>query len=116
MRESVLFMQNEHADEVGHRYMEECSCNMILKLIQTTYFFPQARRNLQSLAQHTQALLQTALVNVPYLHHLPPSSQETSESLGFLSPIIPVLTRHPRPLSKYLISKGYLVRPIAHPT
>lgn len=32
------------------------------------------------------------------------------------TPIIPLLTAHPRVLSAYLISKGFLVRPISYPT
>lgn len=32
------------------------------------------------------------------------------------SPIVPLLTRSPRPLSAYLRTKGYLVRPITYPT
>lgn len=32
------------------------------------------------------------------------------------SPIIPLITSHPRPLSRFLIEHGFLVRPITYPT
>jgi 8-amino-7-oxononanoate synthase len=34
----------------------------------------------------------------------------------FFSPIIPILTSHPRDLARFLYSKGFLVRPIGTPT
>ncbi|KAF8517668.1 PLP-dependent transferase [Hysterangium stoloniferum] len=35
---------------------------------------------------------------------------------GLVSPIIPLLTPHPRPLAAYLQKLGFLTRPITHPT
>ena len=32
------------------------------------------------------------------------------------SPIIPLITSRPRPLSRFLIEHGFLVRPITYPT
>ena len=45
-----------------------------------------------------------------------PSHLHTSNSTSNQSPIIPVLTPHPRPLSAYLFSLGMNVRPITWPT
>ena len=50
------------------------------------------------------------LVSLP--SHLHTSNNSTSNQ----SPIIPVLTPHPRPLSAYLFSLGMNVRPITWPT
>lgn len=36
--------------------------------------------------------------------------------MPFTTPIIPILTSSPRPLSVYLNSRGFLVRPISYPT
>lgn len=52
----------------------------------------------------------------PTLVSLPSHLQPSSLTLGLPSPIIPVLTPHPRPLSAFLLALGMNARPITWPT
>ncbi|GAA5989039.1 hypothetical protein JCM10908_006281 [Rhodotorula pacifica] len=55
----------------------------------------------------------------PHLLAIASSSSPSASSSAAppaTSPIIPLLTRFPRPLSAFLRKKGYLVRPITYPT
>ncbi|KAF8963133.1 pyridoxal phosphate-dependent transferase [Flammula alnicola] len=65
--------------------------------------------------QTLQPLLESQNIP-PTLVRLPSHLQLASSSLDPPSPIIPVLTPHPRPLSTYLLALGMNARPITWPT
>ncbi|KIJ52438.1 hypothetical protein M422DRAFT_156259 [Sphaerobolus stellatus SS14] len=64
----------------------------------------------QSLRQY----LRNSSTTLVYLPAILCSTELATPKL--ISPIIPILTSSPRPLSAYLQKRGYLTRPITHPT
>lgn len=46
----------------------------------------------------------------------PTAPPATLQPMLLTSPIIPLITAAPRPLSRFLAGKGFLVRPITYPT
>lgn len=84
----------------------------------------QLAKHLLSLSAHLTSTLSSALTTAkipPSLVRLhsstsSSSSSPSSSSYNNQSPIIPILTPHPRPLSSYLLAHGMNARPITWPT
>ncbi|TFK61681.1 PLP-dependent transferase [Pluteus cervinus] len=86
----------------------------------------QAASKLLNLSLYLIQQLQTRLSTFPerlislphHLKSLPPLSRYSHPQLHSLplSPIIPIMTSHPRPLSSYLLALGMNARPITWPT
>ncbi|KAF8322668.1 PLP-dependent transferase [Clavulina sp. PMI_390] len=75
-------------------------------------------RHVQSLSSHFQTRLRGFLRTRPNSSLiLPPSAPSISPTHTIISPIVPLLTPHPRELSQFLREEcGILARPITHPT
>ncbi|KAI0160803.1 PLP-dependent transferase [Xylariaceae sp. FL1272] len=69
------------------------------------------RRHLRDLIRHTHEELLRL-----YSRQSPPSSIMRIQQSLPLSPIIPLLTSHPRSLAEYCQKSGYMIRPIVAPT
>lgn len=78
--------------------------------------FIQLSKHLLSLSVHLTSSLTSAL----NFHNIPPTlaslHPSTTSHQNDPSPIIPILTPHPRPLSAYLLAHGMNARPITWPT
>ena len=85
--------------------------------------FPKLAQTLEELIRYTLELLRSrlepfprALLSLPETLRSPPASREHRKSERLLSPIIPIMTSAPRPLSTRLREKGLNARPITWPT
>ncbi|KAL0945524.1 hypothetical protein HGRIS_001006 [Hohenbuehelia grisea] len=75
--------------------------------------------NLMDLVTHFLDILRPRLQSIPpSLVSLPPHlhSPDAADALNAPSPIIPIMTSQPRPLSSYLLNLGMNARPITWPT
>lgn len=79
---------------------------------------PQLATDLLDLSSHFTNYLRPRLVNIPpELLSLPSHLAAANNSnTAVSSPIVPLMTSHPRPLSAYLLALGMNARPITWPT
>lgn len=70
----------------------------------------QPAAHLHSLSLHLSTLLSLPLPSPS------PSLLSSLSSLSLTTPILPLLTPNPRALAAFLVTKGFLVRPITYPT